>query len=139
MVQQKADVLFQVAGLTGSGFIEAACDAGVWAIGVDVDQWAAIPNSQKCILSSAEKHLRASVLAAIDAVVNGTDKGGTTSLDAASNPVGVGVSDFHDHASVVSAEVKKKIDDALAAMKAGTIDACAPVGVAKCGDPKGTE
>ena len=135
MIQQKADVLFQVAGLTGAGFIEAACDAGVWAIGVDVDQWAAIPNSQKCILSSAEKHLRVSVLDAIDRVVNGTDKGGTTALDAKSNPVGVGVSDFHNHADAVSADVKKKIDDALAAMKAGSVDACGGLDVVKCGAP----
>jgi basic membrane protein A len=138
MIGQKADVLFQVAGLTGAGFIEAACDANVWAIGVDVDQWQSIPNSQKCIVTSAEKHLRLSVGAAIDAVVAGTDKGGTTSLDAASTPVGIGVSDYHNHADLVPADVQKKIDDALAALKAGSVDACAPVGIAKCGDPTGT-
>jgi basic membrane protein A len=137
MIGQKADVLFQVAGLTGAGFLEAACDAKVWGIGVDVDQWAALPNLQSCIVTSAEKHLRISVLAAIDRVQAKTDKGGTISLDAASDPVGVGVSDFHNHADLVNAETQKKIDDALAAMKAGSVDACG--GATNCGDPKGTE
>jgi basic membrane protein A len=137
MIGQKADVLFQVAGLTGAGFLEAACDGKVWGIGVDVDQWASLPKQQACIVTSAEKHLRASVLAAIDKVVAKTDKGGTTLLDAKSDPVGVGVSDFHNHKDLITADIQKKIDDALAGMKAGTIDACG--GVTNCGDPKGTE
>ena len=33
------DVVFQVAGLTGNGVIDAACAAGIGAIGVDVDQY----------------------------------------------------------------------------------------------------
>ncbi len=32
------DVMFQVAGKTGNGVLQAACDAGIWGIGVDVDQ-----------------------------------------------------------------------------------------------------
>ena len=137
MIGQKADVLFQVAGLTGAGFLEAACAAdNVWGIGVDVDQSQSLPNLD-CIVTSAEKHLRLSVLAAIDRAVGGTAKGGTTALDAASDPVGVGLSDYHARADLVSAETQKKIDAALAGMKAGTIDACG--GVTNCGDPKGTE
>ena len=31
-------MLFQIAGLTGQGVLEAACDAKVYGIGVDVDQ-----------------------------------------------------------------------------------------------------
>lgn len=136
MIQQNADVLFQVAGATGQGFIEAACAAGnVWGIGVDVDQWQSLPTDQKCILTSATKALRESVLAGIGSVVDNTFKAGTTSLDAASTPVGVGIADFHDHASVVSADVKKKVDDALAGLKAGTLDACGGLDALKCGQP----
>ena len=36
----KLDVLFQVAGKTGNGVLEAACDANIYGIGVDVDQCA---------------------------------------------------------------------------------------------------
>src|SRR5574341_1482722 len=37
-IGQGADVLFQIAGLTGQGVLEAACDAGIYGFGVDVDQ-----------------------------------------------------------------------------------------------------
>ena len=58
MIGQKADVIFQVAGLSGAGAIEAACATpGVIGIGVDVDQSKSLPQSAKCILSSAEKKL----------------------------------------------------------------------------------
>jgi len=127
MIGQDADVLFQVAGLTGQGFLEAACDANIWGIGVDVDQWASLPSSlQKCIVTSAEKKLRSSVLSAITRVINGTDRAGTIVNDASSDPVGIGVSDYHDHKDLISADVQKKVDDALAAMKAGTLDPCKP-------------
>src|SRR5262249_3653087 len=59
--QNKPDVLFQVAGLTGNGVIDAACAAGIYAIGVDVDQYLSYPNGDKCIITSAEKHLSVSV------------------------------------------------------------------------------
>jgi len=137
MIGQKADWIFQVAGGSGAGSLEAACATpNTYGIGVDVDQAPSFPNL-KCVVTSAEKHLRISVLAAIDRVQTKTDKGGTISLDAKSDPVGVGVSDFHNHKDLITTDIQKKIDDALAAMKAGTIDACG--GVTNCGDPKGTE
>ena len=126
MIGQKADVLFQVAGLTGQGFLEAGCDANVWGIGVDVDQWESLPTLQKCIVTSAEKKLRASVFAAIKRVKDGTAKGTTIVNDASSTPVGIGVADYHNHKDLITADIQKKVDDALAAMKAGTVDPCKP-------------
>ena len=55
------DVVFQVAGLTGNGIIDAACAKKINAIGVDVDQYQSYAASQACILTSAEKHLSVSV------------------------------------------------------------------------------
>ena len=54
-------MLFQVAGKTGNGVLEAACEAGLHGIGVDVDQWLSLtadtdPDVQ-CIVTSAEKQL----------------------------------------------------------------------------------
>ena len=40
------DVLFQVAGLTGNGIIDAACAAKINAVGVDVDQHTSYPAAQ---------------------------------------------------------------------------------------------
>src|SRR5256886_15711981 len=57
MIGQGVDVIFQGAGLTGAGALRAACSAKIWGIGVDVDQWRSPPDSQACIVTSAEKHL----------------------------------------------------------------------------------
>ena len=39
------DVIFQVAGLTGNGVLQAACEANIVAIGVDVDQFVSAPET----------------------------------------------------------------------------------------------
>ncbi len=128
MMGQKADVIFQVAGLSGAGAIEAACAVpGAIGIGVDVDQSKSLPQSAKCILSSAEKKLTNAVIAAIAKIGAKTDVGGTTTWDASTDPVGVGLSPFgSDYKDRVTPEIQAKIDAALAGMKAGTIDPCKP-------------
>ncbi|MFP5344000.1 MAG: BMP family ABC transporter substrate-binding protein [Candidatus Limnocylindria bacterium] len=123
-IQQNAgvDVLFQVAGLTGNGVIDAACEAGINAIGVDVDQHESYPASQACILTSAEKKLSNSVSQSIIAIADGSAAGGRTTFDAAND--GIGVSPFYDAASKLAADTQSKVDAALAAMKAGTLVTC---------------
>ncbi len=71
------DVLFQVAGKTGNGVLQAACDAKINAIGVDVDQHLSTPEADACIVTSAEKKLTKAVSDAIKRVNDKTDKGGT--------------------------------------------------------------
>jgi basic membrane protein A and related proteins len=112
----KVDVLFQVAGLTGNGVIDSACAKGIYAIGVDVDQFLSYPNGDKCIVTSAEKHLQLAVSEAIKAIAAGTVKAGDNQFNAAND--GIGVADFHDKASLITADTKSKLDAALAAMKA---------------------
>ena len=128
MIGQKADVIFQVAGLSGAGAVEAACAApGVIGIGVDVDQSKSLPQSSKCILTSAEKKLVDAVGAAIKKIGDKTDVGGTAVWDASTTPVGVGLSPFgSDYKDLVTPEIQAKIDAALAGMKDGTIDPCQP-------------
>jgi basic membrane protein A len=121
------DVLFQVAGLTGNGLIDAACAAKINAIGVDVDQHESYPASQACILTSAEKHLALSVNDSIVGIADGTAKGGMTFFNATND--GIGVSPFYDAASKLPSDIQAKIDAATAAMKAGTLTTCP----AKCG------
>lgn len=128
MISLKADVIFQVAGLSGAGAIEEACATpGVIGIGVDVDQSKSLPQSAKCILTSAEKKLVNAVEAAIKKIAAKTDVGGTTVWDASTDPVGVGLSPYgSDYKDLVTPEIQAKIDAALAGMKAGTIDPCKP-------------
>ncbi len=116
------DVLFQVAGKTGNGVLDAACEANIYAIGVDVDQALSYPSAAKCILTSAEKKLATSVAFDINAIVAGTAKGGDDHWDAKRN--GVGYSDYHDLASKVPTDLKAKLDAAFAQMQAGTLKTC---------------
>ena len=122
------DVLFQVAGKTGNGVLDAACDAGIYGIGVDVDQALSYPNAAKCTLTSAEKKLSLAVSESIKAIEAGTAKGGDDHWDASRD--GVGYAPFHDLASAVPADLTAKLDAAFAEMKAGTLKTCPD----KCGD-----
>jgi basic membrane protein A len=118
----KVDVIFQVAGLTGNGILDSACAKKIYGIGVDVDQFLSYPNADACIITSAEKHLQKAVSDAIAAIAAGTAKAGNSTFDATND--GIGVADFHDKASLITADTQKKLDDALAAMKAGTLTTC---------------
>ncbi|MDQ6793737.1 MAG: BMP family ABC transporter substrate-binding protein [Chloroflexota bacterium] len=122
----KVDVLFQVAGLTGNGVLDSACAKGIYGIGVDVDQFLSYPNADKCLVTSAEKHLEKAVSDAIKGIAGGTAKAGNTTFDATND--GIGVADFHDKASLITAATKTKLADALAAMKAGTLTTCPATG-----------
>ena len=122
ITQKNPDVLFQVAGKTGNGVLEAACEKNIYAVGVDVDQALSNPDTAKCTVTSAEKKLTTSVSTNIANIVAGTAKGGDDHWDAKRD--GIGASPFHDLASVVPADVQGKLDTALAAMKAGTLKTC---------------
>ncbi len=69
--------------------IDAACAAGIWAVGVDVDQYLSYPNGDKCIITSAEKHLAISVSDAIKHIADGSAKGGNRAYDATNDGIGV--------------------------------------------------
>ena len=127
-MDQGADVLFQIAGLTGQGVLEAVCaKEGVWGIGVDVDQSVSLPNLSKCIVTSAEKKLVDTVKAVVLSVASNTFKAGTVAYNAASDPQAVGLSDYHDNASLITPEIQSKVDAALDGLKNGTLDPCAPI------------
>ena len=127
MIGQKADWIFQVAGGSGAGALEAACATpNTYGIGVDVDQAPSFPNL-KCVATSAEKHLALAVSNAIQRIGKGTDKGGNIVNDAKSDPIGVGISDFHDLKSMMTTDLQAKVDAALAGMKSGSVDPCKPV------------
>lgn len=114
-------MLFQVAGLTGQGVLEAACDAGIYGIGVDVDQALTLPNLSKCIVTSAEKKLKDTVQAVTESVAAGTFKAGTVTYNAASKPPAIGLSPYHDLASLITPEIQAKLDKATADMASGAL------------------
>jgi basic membrane protein A len=118
------DVIFQVAGKTGNGVLQAACDKNIYGVGVDVDQFVSAPDTAKCTLVSAEKKLTKAVSDAIKRVAGKTDKGGTVTLDITTDSVGL--SPFHDFQSKITADIQTKIDDAIKGLKDGSVDPCKP-------------
>jgi basic membrane protein A and related proteins len=129
MMQQKADVFFQVAGSSGQGVLQVACDNNLHGIGVDVDQALSAPNLAKCLVTSAEKKLVDSTAVAIGRVVDKTAKGGNVFLNATSDPPGVGLAPYHDNASLITPEIQAKVDKAFADLKGGSLDPCKGPGV----------
>jgi basic membrane protein A len=124
---QKADVIFQIAGLTGQGVLEAVCNAKAHGIGVDVDQAVSLPNLAPCIVTSAEKKLVDTVKAVVMSTADGTFKAGTVPYNAASTPPAVGLSDYHDNAALITPDIQAKVDAALAGLKDGSLDPCSPI------------
>jgi basic membrane protein A len=116
MIQQGADIIFHAAGLTGLGAINACKEEGVLAIGVDVDQNGAAPDT---VLTSAEKKIVQATYLAVESAVDGSFKGGTRVFDI--NDDAVGISPFHSFDSVVPQAVKDAVAKATADMKAGKI------------------
>jgi basic membrane protein A len=118
MIGQGADVIFQVAGLTGAGALRAACAAKIYGIGVDVDQYQSLPDSKACIITSAEKRLQPAVR---DAIKRFKDKGlqKANFFNDATND-GIGYSPIRN-LDPVPAGLEDKLKKALADMKAGTL------------------
>jgi basic membrane protein A len=118
MIGQGADVVFQVAGLTGAGVLRAACNAKVYGIGVDVDQYLSLPATKDCTITSAEKRLQNAVR---DAIKRFKDKGkqtGNFTNDATND--GIGYSPIRN-LSPVPAGLEDKLKQALADMKSGKL------------------
>jgi basic membrane protein A len=128
-MDQGADVIFQIAGLTGQGALEAVCAKGgtVYGIGVDVDQAVSLPNLAKCIVTSAEKKLVDTVHAVVLSVASGTFKPGTIAYNAASKPPAIGISPYHDFASLITPDIQAKVDAAFKGFQDGSLDPCAPL------------
>ena len=124
-VNTDVDVMFQVAGKTGNGVLDSAVAAGIYAIGVDVDQWVSYPSAQVCLVSSAEKKLTKSVSEAIQGFAAGGDeRTGNVFLGAAEGMIGI--SPFYQFGDLISEDTQAAIDDAFAGMADGTLDPCLP-------------
>ena len=74
MISDGADVLFHAAGASGVGMIEAADEAGKFAIGVDMDQSDLAP---ACVLTSAIKRVDQALYDLTPKLLDGGIEGGT--------------------------------------------------------------
>jgi basic membrane protein A len=112
-IAQGCDILFQVAGGSGLGYIQAAKAAGVYAIGVDADQISVAPGT---VITSALKKVDVAVFQTIRSVRLATFKAGDNIFNAANDGVGFGTLD-----KVVPADAKAAATQALADIKSGKI------------------
>jgi basic membrane protein A len=117
MFEEGADIVYQVAGGTGMGVIQAAKEAGHYAIGVDTDQDGIAPGA---VLTSMVK--RTDI--AVETMVKGyaADKfpgGQTVTFGLKEN--GVGLSDMKYTKDLIPAGILKKVDEAREGILSGKI------------------
>ena len=114
MFDQGADIVYAVAGGTGTGVIQAAKDANHYAIGVDSDQDALAPGF---VLTTMEKKTDVAVETMLKAYKDGDFPGGKTlSLGLKEN--GVGLSDF----KYTKDAIGESTIDKIAQMRSDIID-----------------
>lgn len=116
-IEKDADVIYQAAGLSGQGVIEAAATAEVWAIGVDSDQYRqeALAKYKDHILTSALKDIGGAVYALAKSVEDGDPLTGTQVFDLEVN--GVGLAESNPKMAQVAG-----LTDAVAKAREGIID-----------------
>ncbi len=114
MIDKGVDVLFGAGGKTGNGALLGAAEKGVYAIGVDTDQYFTVPEAQKVLLSSAMKLLTPGTFDLIKMAKDGTFPAGNFFGKA-------GYAPFHDLDSVVPAEVKAKMEEIAKGLLDGSI------------------
>ena len=112
-IDQGAQVVFAVAGPCGLGALDAVKQAGIWGVGVDVDQ----SYLGKHILTSAVKRVDNGVYLAIKGAQSGQFKGGSNlTFNLKNNGVGLG-----KISSNVPASVLKKVATLRAQIVSGKI------------------
>ncbi|GMQ77585.1 MAG: hypothetical protein BMS9Abin02_0073 [Anaerolineae bacterium] len=120
MLDDGADIIFGVGGNTGNGGVLAAAEAGLWGIGVDVDQYFTYPDVAPSLLTSAAKNMDVAAYDAVTAYADGELEAGVA-LGTVANG-GIGLAPYHDQEGNIPAECKAAVDEAEAALAAGDID-----------------
>jgi basic membrane protein A len=115
MIDQDADVIFGVGGKTGNGAVTAAAARGAYVIGVDVDQYYALPEAAPRMISSAMKLIKPGVYDLTKAAAKGNLPGGANFVGPA------GYAPFHDLDSKVPADVKAKMEEIFKALSDGSL------------------
>ncbi len=123
-VNQKADVIFQVAAGAGLGVLEAAKESNIYAIGVDDDQYALFKESDEeqanAIVTSVMKSVDNCVYSIIERYMNGTlPYGETEALGIADGMVSIARNENYD--LIVPDDIKAFIEETEAKISSGEI------------------
>jgi basic membrane protein A len=115
-IERGADVVFHAAGATGIGVLQAASDAGKFGIGVDSNQNHLHPGH---VLTSMVKQLDVATHKTLVEARGGSWKPGTQVLGLAED--GVGLAFDSNNASIVTPEMRARIDQAKADIVSGKV------------------
>lgn len=117
MFEEGADIVYQVAGGTGMGVIQAAKEAGHYAIGVDTDQDGIAPGA---VLTSMVKRTDIAVATMVKDYAADKFPGGQT-VTFGLKEGGVGLSDMKYTKDIIPDEIMKKVDEAKQSILSGKI------------------
>jgi basic membrane protein A len=120
MIDKGVDVIFGCGGNTGNGAVKAAADRGVYAIGVDTDQYYTFPEADAWLLSSAIKPETDPVAHIIKLTKDGAFPTGGIFLGPS------GYAPYHDLASRVPARVDAEMKAILEGLLNGTLQTGVP-------------
>jgi basic membrane protein A len=115
-ILQGADVIFGVGGNTGNGGLLAAHEAGLMAIGVDVDQYFTYPEVAPTLLTSASKNVDVVSAAAVDSFARGALEPGLRLANLENG--GIGLAPYHDWEERIPQECKDLVTSAEEAILA---------------------
>ncbi len=115
-IENGSDVVFAAAGGTGRGVLQAAADAGIYAIGVDANQNYMQPGT---MLTSMMKRVDVAVYNAFNDVNNGEFTAGIQVMGLAEDGVGYALDEYN--ADLITPEMKAAVDQARADIIAGNI------------------
>lgn len=119
MMGEGVDIIFGCGGITGNGAITAAAQAGIYAIGVDTDQFLTLPAAAPRMLSSAMKLITPGVFELLKRAREGNFPAGNYLGDVTYAP-------FHDVENEVPEEVKAAMDQIHAGLLDGSIETNVP-------------
>jgi len=114
------DVLLPVGRAATTGMIEAACDAGIWAVGTGWDVRAERPNLE-CVMASVTKDLPRAVT---DAMYLYAGSGTMPVMTYDLSNAGVGLTDDWRRIATLPVETDGLYQDAELALRTGQIEAC---------------
>ncbi len=120
LIQKGCDIIFVAAGASGNGVFTAAKEAGsVKVIGCDVDQYNdGVNGSSNIMLTSVLKNMAINVERQLNAVVDGSFKGGNVVLHADTDSTGYVAAEGRQQ---LSAATLKTLGDLYPKVKDGTI------------------
>ncbi len=110
------DVIYHASGSTGNGVIEAAKEAGKYAIGVDSNQNYMAPGH---VLTSMVKRVDNAVYMTVKSVLDGTFAGGVREFGLADDGIAYAVDQYNE--GLITDEMAAAVEEAKAAIIAGSI------------------